>query len=60
MLTAVFEFAPNPVVSRENGSVTQCDKNDDKDWLTASGYVDGDDITRWVKTQAYPGGNLQT
>ena len=54
-ITAVFEFAPNPVVSRENGTITQCDKEDDKDWLKEAGYVDGDDITRWVKTEAYPG-----
>jgi len=54
-ITAVFEFAPNPVVSRENGTITQCDKDDEKYWLTASGYVDGDDITRWVKTHAFPG-----
>jgi hypothetical protein len=56
-ITAVFEFAPNPVVSRENGSVTLFSESEgDQALLERAGFhPEEDELSRWLKTEAAPG-----
>ena len=57
IITAVFEFAPNPGVSRENGSVTLfSESEEDQALLDRAGFhPEDDELSRWLKTEASPG-----
>jgi len=53
-ITAVFEFAPNPNVTRQNGTIRQCVWNEDEPVLRRAGVTLKE--TPWtVLTEAYPG-----
>ena len=57
VITAVFEWAPNPGVSRENGIVTLFSESEEDQALLERADFDPDDdeLSRWLKTEASPG-----